>query len=114
MSLALFMIPANPLIPWRGLPSGRAKAQSGNNVLVNGDEVSKLGPGQRLMSRVMVAMELFIPQPGLLRLYQAQLHRVQGMHGPGQFGPGIGLRGKRAHLRWRGFAPVVARCGRQI
>ena len=40
-----------------------AGAQGGDNVLVNGDEVAKLGAGERLVTEVVVPLDVLIPQP---------------------------------------------------
>ena len=62
IALALFVAPADVAIPWCALPGGGAKAEQGDGLLGAVDEIAQLRPGKGLVSEVMVALDILVPE----------------------------------------------------
>src|ERR1039457_5068339 len=62
VALSLICRPTDELIPGFDLPGARAEAQGGDDVAGGAHEVAQLRPGHELMSEVMVALDIRVPQ----------------------------------------------------
>jgi hypothetical protein len=60
--LTLFMRPADELVAWGVLPGGRAKTQQCDQAITGINPIAQLRAGQGFMTRIVVAVYVFIPQ----------------------------------------------------
>src|SRR5216684_257238 len=64
MQIAFSLIcgPANELVPGLYFPGARAEAEGGDDVVCGAHEVAQLRPGHELMSKIVMALDVRVPQ----------------------------------------------------
>ena len=77
VALPLIGRPADELIPRFDLPGARAEAEDGDDVAGGTHEVAQLRPGHELMSEIMMAFDIGVPQE---RVAFAE-HRIDAKRG---------------------------------
>ena len=77
MALALLGGPTDEALARRRLPRCRAKPKQRENLLIGSGEVSQLRARERLVTQIVVAVDVLVPQVRLAALgdeFQAQIY----------------------------------------
>ena len=61
--MSMLRAPTEELIPGSGLPGSGPKSQQGHELPLDGDEVTQLRTGEMCIPQVVMALDVFIPQP---------------------------------------------------
>jgi hypothetical protein len=87
--------PADKLVAWRHGPSRGAKPQGGEEMMAAEDQISELSSRQGLVSEVMVALNEFVPEDGVLTgIHKLELERTELFSRNGQGTAGVAGRGE--------------------
>lgn len=73
MAGALRGSPTDPPVARSRCPSRRPKSKQGDNLPLRPRHIAELSPGERLVSEIVVAVDVFVPEVGLISRGELQV-----------------------------------------